>query len=234
MCQEDEIWKPISQSAGYCVSSHGRVRNAKGDEVKQYKAASSRGWMVRAKSIDPKVRNYLRLYLHRLVATEFIPNPHNYKHVYHINGRTEDNRACNLRWTDNYEGAPETRIAVRPIRQVHQDGTTVDYPSLTAASKATGVKLSSISETARGFMKTAGGFQWKYIEEPSTIRPILTTITKQSPSSNVRQYMPTTEDSIDYSSIEEASATTGISNEELLEACNTGGLAGGYIWRFVQ
>lgn len=37
--------------------------------------------------------------MHRVVAICWLPNPDNYKHVHHINGDKQDNRACNLQWT---------------------------------------------------------------------------------------------------------------------------------------
>jgi len=56
-----------------------------------------------------KLRNYLkvRLYengswkdhsVHRLVASEFLPNPEGLPHVHHINENTFDNRVENLQW----------------------------------------------------------------------------------------------------------------------------------------
>lgn len=35
-----------------------------------------------------------------LVASSFVPNPHNYKNIRHIDGNLENNRADNLEWVE--------------------------------------------------------------------------------------------------------------------------------------
>ena len=41
-----------------------------------------------------------QLYIHRMVAETFIPNPKEYKEVNHKNGVKTDNRVQNLEWCD--------------------------------------------------------------------------------------------------------------------------------------
>lgn len=77
------------------------------------------------KHIKPNSRGYIKItvngkkvFLHRIIATAFIPNPENKPFVDHINRITWDNRVTNLRWVTHKENMnnipfnlpPELRI----------------------------------------------------------------------------------------------------------------------------
>ena len=53
--------------------------------------------------------------IHRLVAETYIPNPHNYDTVNHINGDKTDNRVENLEWMSNADNIEYSQAKVRLI-----------------------------------------------------------------------------------------------------------------------
>jgi hypothetical protein len=89
-------WLPAPGFPGYSISSDGKARNDKtGRILRQY---DSRGYRV-IKPMDRDLNKGVTKTVHRLMALAFIPNPENLPCVDHINGKREDNRVENLRWT---------------------------------------------------------------------------------------------------------------------------------------
>lgn len=113
---EEEIWKPIVGYEGrYEVSNMGRVRsidhinythnrfNECVSHVKGriLKLGNNRGYKHVRLSLPNGI--YKIFLVHRLVAESFVPNPLNRPQVDHINTNPSDNRASNLRWTNQSE-----------------------------------------------------------------------------------------------------------------------------------
>lgn len=115
------------------------------------------------------------------MAELFIPNPHNYPTVDHINRIKSDNKLSNLRWADysmqrenttrkksNKRKKPLTRnydYLSKPVIQITVDGQYIaEYPSGLEAQRQTGIKCINISMCCRGvkYRHTAGGYFWKY------------------------------------------------------------------------
>ena len=95
-----EIWKPIRDYEGlYEVSNLGRIKRLENDKnrkekiLKPYK--NKLGYLCINLYRDNKVK---QMYVHRLVAIAFIPNPENKPCIDHINTIRNDNRIENLRW----------------------------------------------------------------------------------------------------------------------------------------
>lgn len=93
----EEIWKQSSLAPEYEVSSLGRVRHKDAKRVRK-PISSSNGYLyisIRDTSMKYGVKD---LSIHRLVAQEFLPNPHNLPQVNHIDGNKGNNAVNNLEW----------------------------------------------------------------------------------------------------------------------------------------
>ena len=165
-----EIWKDIKDYEGlYQVSNLGRVKRLISYHCKKERILTP----VTQKSGYNVVSLCGKIYLvHRLVAKAFIPNPHNYPTVDHINRIKTDNRVENLRWadrkmqsdnSDRTNREPQKKVLSKPVYQYTKNMTFIDeYPSIWEASRQTGVNQSSIGRCCMGKRKSAGGYIWRY------------------------------------------------------------------------
>lgn len=133
-------------------------------------------------SISKGNRKCLKVKVHRAIALTFLPNPHGYSFVNHINGIKNDNRLENLEWVT----ASENNLhAYRVLGHKSSGGvarkrvicveTGVVYDSVREAARSLGPGTSntSISGAAKGRMvysngekyriNTCGGFHWRFV-----------------------------------------------------------------------
>lgn len=181
-----EIWKPIEDFEGYYeISNLGRVRSLDRLILRHYKNRDKWiTWKGRIMALHlrhdgyPKVDLYkehkrYEYAVHRLVALAFVPNPGNKPEVDHVNTVRTDARACNLRWVNRSENNlnPITNKRMseaskkrggKPVVQYDKSGNFIaEYPSLRAASKATGYHAVTISNNTKG-IHINSKFNWKY------------------------------------------------------------------------
>lgn len=180
-----EIWKDIPGFEGiYQVSDMGRVKslerrvyfgNAFRDapEIILKQLDVPNGYKQIALSKNGKKK---RLYVHRVVATAFVPNINGYPQVNHKNESKTDNRAVNLEWcTPNYNvnygtcikrRAEKTKIKLRiPIVQMDLDGEMLaTYVSISDMSRITGFDKSLVWRCCKNKAgsETAYGYKWKF------------------------------------------------------------------------
>ena len=125
--------------------SNGRIYNKRGAKIKP--ALDAYGYLRCTFSYKGKRQS---VYVHRLVAMAYIPNPANKPTVNHINGLKTDNRVENLEWATQHEqkvhamrnGLCNKNIAALEVsnqrRSISIKFDGVLYQSLRAASRATG------------------------------------------------------------------------------------------------
>ena len=187
--KEKEVWKDIVGYEGYYqVSTRGIVRSVDREIFRKD------GVKVRLKGAvrKPKVANdgYYNIYLtkdgvseffpiSRLVATHFIPNPHNKEQVNHIDEDKSNNHISNLEWATAKEnanhGTRNERISrftkknngLKPVRMLSKKGSTLkEFESINEAfrylNRVTG---SSITQVCLGKKRSAYGYKWEYINE---------------------------------------------------------------------
>ena len=134
-------------------------------------------WSYRRKKFlkpIPTKKGYLRVglrkdkerrmvFIHRLVAEAYIPNPNNYDTVDHIDFDRTNNCVNNLQWMTRGENCRKRRdYGPKPVRCIELN--TI-YTSASEAARCLNLDQSSISKACRGERKTCGGYHWEFVKE---------------------------------------------------------------------
>jgi hypothetical protein len=111
--------------------------------------------------------------VHQIVAKAYLPNPHNYPCVNHIDGKDKTNNSVeNLEWTDqsiNIMHAHDTGLLKtrKPVIQYDKNGNeTSRFKSIAEAANSVGISSTSLSRAARGITNISAGFIWRFEDNP--------------------------------------------------------------------
>lgn len=167
-----EHWKPTYILPElYRISDDGRIYSIKYRKIlKSYMGTS--GYLFFSMRCMGVKKN---VYLHRLVALAFIPNPENKPEIDHINGIRTDNRVENLRWVSSKENKNNVNTYPRLLRHtlemveqskkpvvLYKDGVFVgEFESQKAISRFLGVSPSTIRYYMNGEGKQYNGYTFK-------------------------------------------------------------------------
>lgn len=167
---ENETWKPVAGFETYEVSDQGRLRNKKTGRV--FTGATDAFGYKHVRLVSDG--SYFLKKVHRLVAEAFIENPESKPIVDHINNDKTDNRAENLRWvtySENCKNYLESDkyvpgCKVKKVAQYDMQGNLVGtFRNTWEAAAATGLQHFTIYPAAKGLLKTAGGYMWRFYED---------------------------------------------------------------------
>lgn len=146
--------------ANISVYSDGSVWNHRGNKNKRrFGDLSDKGYL---RIIVRENKKMHTVFVHKLVALAFIPNPENKPQINHKNGIRTDNRPENLEWctlSENMYHKTHTLKSFSATQPTICVETGVRYETISEASRQTGICRSSIQRSIKRGLK-AGGLHW--------------------------------------------------------------------------
>lgn len=180
---QKEIWKDINNYKGlYQISNKGNVKSRSSWKNGGLLSPGNtrQGYKQVGLCRNGKVK---RVYIHRLVAEAFIPNPNKLPDINHKDGNPSNNALHNLEWCTEKENTEhainsglmtfpsgeKSRATKREINQLDKNGNFINH----FFSIAEAVKQNSfhknvkaqISSCCKGRQRTAHGYKWEYSDK---------------------------------------------------------------------
>lgn len=170
--KEEKIW---AVKDGYLVNRDGSIYKLNWDRTKTMRKVAQ----------NKTINGYLRFnlngkteYVHRFVASCFIPNPYNLPCINHKDENKTNNCIDNLEWC-NYEyntnyGSRNQKAGKhltnhpnksKKVFQYTKDGKFVkEWQSLKEIQRVLGFKVQNISSCCNGKLKSYKGFIWRHAD----------------------------------------------------------------------
>lgn len=178
--------KEIKDFPNYLVSDTGEIYsknyNHSGEiiQLKTFKSKST-GYLYLTLCRNKDGKHYTK-WVHRLVAETFLQRKDKKQVVNHKNGIKTDNRVENLEWcSQSYNVLHGFKVLGRKpnitmlgrsgaksptskkVVQIKDGKAIAEFYGASEANKKTGINFRCISKCCLGQRKTAGGYQWKFV-----------------------------------------------------------------------
>ena len=119
-----EVIKPIKDYDGYFISNLGKVycnigkggKRTNRKDLYELKPRLTKNGYGRIYIRNTKTHKRKDVYIHRLVAEYFVPNPHDKKYVNHKDCNRMNNTQSNLEWCTAKENTKQTEMLKHIIR----------------------------------------------------------------------------------------------------------------------
>lgn len=176
----DKYYK-IKGYEDYYITKSGKIYSTLTNKLLKYDK-SYRGY-CKVALIDRRLGRFVRIFVHRLVATQFIPNPNNLPEVNHKDGNHSNNSVCNLEWcTREYnqrhaiknnlykieEDSPRAKLTKEQVISIYKEWET--NKNKKAISRKYNVSDALIGEIVRG-VRWSRTFEEYYGYKSSYIKP---------------------------------------------------------------
>jgi hypothetical protein len=230
----NEVWKnPIQTDKNLFASSKGNIKY-KNRLVTQTK---HKDYMY----INVNKKRYS---VHRLIAMAFSNNPLNLPIVNHKDGNKSNNDVENLEWTTQKENVihsvklngnkQKLPKKGKEIIQLDLDGKIINkFISIHEAANKINIDPSVISSVCRNKSKTAGGYNWSFIENIQNKENISTN--KGKKIHKICQLDKNGKLLKEYNTSHEASKETNVKSFNIQQACRKDNkTAGGFVWCYEQ
>lgn len=171
-------YKTIKGYENYLIGNNGEVYNKKTQHSKRATSNhSGKGYLY----VDLyNLNKRKRIYIHRLVAEYFIPNPNNKPYINHKDGNSRNNNVDNLEWCtplenvihaskvigtmQQYKKANEKRKKAVNMIDRFTGGLVATFSSIREAARTMGISASNITACLKGKQKYTKDYSWQYIE----------------------------------------------------------------------
>lgn len=244
--KEQEIWKTypefpfieanqfgeIRMKDRYVPCRNGGKRLVKGHVLKQWSLPS--GYLYVHISVNGK---HFNRYVHRIIATCFIPNPLGLPEINHIDNNHINNAISNLEWcTKQYNldykknfGTSPAQIQGKHVSAVNlKTGKVIKFETRSEAAHQLGVNRVDIDMVIKGKLYQTGGY-WFTEDESKITKKKIQEIKTNMRSCPVIAVKPKTSEVFWLESQHEAARQLGVDNSSICRIINgQQNRAGGY------